>query len=119
MQQTLPVYDNFVAFMEAVVIPRRSANPGDLRLDGREPSESNPNNAGYFRHHVREWTVRGNTRYEPLMLAYDAIIKGETDDPFEEERNKEGNLRLVPSDNIRRRMARPDVRHIYIYHYGA
>jgi hypothetical protein len=119
MQQTLQFYDSFVEFMEAVVIPRRPANPDDIRLDGREHWESNPENAGYFHHLGKEWTVRGNTRYEPLMLAYDAIMKGETSSPFEEERNKEGNLCLILLDNIRLRKACPDVKHMYIYHYGA
>lgn len=71
------ICESFVAFMESVAIPQKSANPNDIRLDG-ETSGGNRTVAGMFRHHNKVWKVHADTRFEPLMLGYNSIKNGNT-----------------------------------------
>ena len=106
-------YASFIAFMESVVIPKKAANPNDIRLDG-ETSGGNRTVAGMFQHHNKVWKVHADTRYEPLMLAYNSIKEGKADDPFMEEPTRNGNS-LILTNSVRGLMKKPRFKHLYIY----
>lgn len=108
-------YGSFSSFVESVVIPQKSANPAHIRLDGNT-SGGSWNVAGIFRHHDKFWQVHDDTHYEPLLLAYDLMKKGMVNDPFIEEITTTGKRKcLVLQDTIRRLMAKPRFKHLYIY----
>ncbi len=108
-------YDNFSSFMESVVIPKKSANPTHIRLDGNT-SGSSWNVEGVFQHHGKIWQVHDDTHYEPLLLAYDSMKKGKVDDPFAEEVTNTGKRRcLVLHGEVRKLMAKPRFKHLYVY----
>jgi hypothetical protein len=107
------IYNSFMAFMDAVVFPRRDANPSQIRLDG-QLSGGNREVAGEFRHRGKVWKVHADTRYEPLILAYTALKDGKTRDPFSEQRTKKGTC-LVLEDQVRGGMGKARGKYIYIY----
>lgn len=105
-------YQSYVAFVEHVVLPRRSRNPHHIRLDG-ETSGGNTVVAGVFRHDGREWKVHEDSHYEPLLIAYEAM-KGGDPSPFVEQQTKRGTaLDLKPELRLRR--SNPRHKHLYIY----
>ncbi|MGI8469862.1 MAG: hypothetical protein ACR2N3_15585 [Pyrinomonadaceae bacterium] len=106
-------HENFLAFMESVIIPQKTANPNDIRLDGRT-SGGNRIVAGMFRHRDKIWKVHSDTRYEPLMLAYKSLKENKSDNPFVEEPTRNGNC-LILTDSIQRLMEKPRFKHLYIY----
>lgn len=106
-------HENFLAFMESVIIPQKTANPNDIRLDGRT-SGGNRIVAGMFRHHNKVWKVHSDTRYEPLMLAYESLKEDKSGDPFVEEPTRNGNC-LTLKDSIQKSMEKPRFKHLYIY----
>ena len=109
------VYDSFESFVESVVIPQRTANPTHIRLDGNT-SGGNREVAGVFRHRRKVWKVHADTHYEPLLLAYDLIKQGQTNDPFVEEVTNTGSgTCLVLQDNIQRLLSKPRFKYLYIY----
>jgi hypothetical protein len=107
------IYENFVAFMDFVVIPQQAANPNHIRLDG-ETSGGIRAVAGMFRHHNKVWKVHADSGYEPLLLAYESIVEGRVADPFLEELTRRGNC-LILTDSVRRLMVNPRFKHLYIY----
>jgi len=104
------MYNDFIEFMEAVVLPRHSANPDAIRLDGALTG-GNFDEAGRFRHHDREWGVAEDSHYEPLKIALAAAESGI--DPFVEEPTKTG-LRLDLAPELQAKYSLPH-RHMYIY----
>ena len=106
-------HENFLAFMELMIIPQKIANPNNIRLDGRT-SGGNRMVAGLFRHHNKIWKVHSDTRYAPLMLAYNSLKEGKSGNPFVEEPTRNGNC-LVLSHDIQRLMKKPRFKHLYIY----
>lgn len=109
-------YPTYRVFVEQVILPMRSANPTDKRLDG-QPTGGNRDVVGRFKHQRRLWKVHADTHYEPLLLAYEALVTGETSDPFVATPTSRGyRLDLVPVLQARR-LARH--RHMYIYEVGA
>ena len=107
------VYDSFVDFMETVVLPMKQANPTDIRLDGRV-SGGSWDHVGSFLRGSRVWTVYADSRYQPLLTAYEAIRKGEADDPFVESPMQSGD-RLDLTDNLQKATG---LRHRYLYIYA-
>jgi hypothetical protein len=107
------IYDSFSELMESRLLPQRAASPTHLRLDGAQTG-GNLEVAGRFRHHRKVWRIHADTHYEPLMIAYDAIKKDKTCDPFVEESTPHGNC-LVLRDTFLRSMTVPRFKHIYIY----
>ena len=96
--------------MRRVVLPRRSADPDHIRLDGARTG-GNWEKVGEFRHHGSVWNVYADTHYEPLMIAYSAAEVGK--DPFIEEDTSRGrSLTLTPELRMRQRS-----RHKYMYIY--
>ena len=82
------IHKTFRDLMESAILPQRSANPDDVRLDGRARG---PNGrAGFFfLHHNKVWQINLDTHYEPLKIAYDLFIDGDSD-PFVEEPTQTG-----------------------------
>src|SRR5437870_1460147 len=80
-------HQDFVSFMQSVVLPRKAANPDHLRLDGRR-SGGNRDVVGIFCHHEKTWRVNADTHYETLDLAYWTALEGR--EPFVEEATKGG-----------------------------
>lgn len=109
------VYGSFESFIEAVVLPKKDANPLHIRLDGNT-SGGNREIAGVFRHQNKVWKVHADTHYEPLLLAYNSVKKGETNNPFSEEVTKNGTgICLVLKDKTRCLLIKPRFKHLYIY----
>lgn len=105
------MYDDFLSFMRAEVLPRRTANPDHIRLDGATTGGSREV-AGRFRYHDLAWVVHADTHYEPLMLAYHIAEAGA--DPFVEEDTARGRcLSLTPQ--LRAQQGSP---HKYLYIYS-
>ena len=113
------VYDSFKAFMEKLVIPQKKANPNHIRLDGKT-SGSTREAAGMFRHHNKVWKVDADTRYEPLLLAYDLMKKGAVNDPFVEEATATGKgTCLVLREKVKKLLPYSRFKYHYIYEIPA
>lgn len=107
------VYDDFLSFVRAEVLPRQAANPDHVRLDGTNTGGSR-DVAGRFRHNDLAWVVHADTHYEPLLLAYAAAEAGA--DPFVEEDTARGRcLALTPA--VRALQQSPH-KHLYIYSWS-
>lgn len=105
-------YDSYAAFVEGVVLPKRAANPNDRRLDGEE-SGGNWAVAGIFQHEGRRWKVHEDSHYEPLLIAYDAVRRGDPS-PFVLEPTARGVcLNLKPE--LRRAMTNQRHKYLYVY----
>ena len=105
-------YPSYAAFVEAVVLPRRQAKPGDRRLDGWQ-SGGNFAVAGVFRYDGRDWKVHEDSHYEPLLIAYEAFKNGDQR-PFVEQPTKRATtLDLKP--DLRARTSSGRFKYLYIY----
>jgi len=104
------VYQDFVSFMSAEVLPKRAANPNHIRLDGRRTG-GNRDSAGEFVHHSRRWVVHADTHHEPLEIAFTSAMEG--DDPFIEEETEKGRSLCLRDDLRAQQSTRP--KHLYIY----
>jgi hypothetical protein len=104
------IYPSFVAWVEAAVIPLQQANPTWHRLDGRE-SGGNRAVVARFQHQGQTWQVHGDTRFGPVMRAYEAITAQQVADPFIVEwADRRNCLNLVESLRGRQRP-----KHFYVY----
>jgi hypothetical protein len=54
------MYDDFISFMQAEVLPRQAANPDHVRLDG-DTTGGNRESAGTFSHDGSDWVVHADT----------------------------------------------------------
>jgi hypothetical protein len=107
------VYNDFLSFIRAEVLPRRAANPSDIGLSGATTVHS-ADVVAWFVHNGLAWGVYAATHYQPLMLAYAAVEAGT--DPFVEEDTPQGRcLALTPE--LRARQRSPH-RYLYIYRMG-
>jgi hypothetical protein len=113
----MKIYDNFKEYIELFVKPRKSENPDHFRLDGWK-SGSNLEIAGVFRHQNKVWKVHGDTRYEPLLLAYDVMTK-RLEDPFIEQITitGKGNTLTLKND-VQQLLSKPRFKYLYIYRYN-
>jgi hypothetical protein len=75
------IYSSFRDWVVAEVIPLQKKNPNWIRLDG-ELNGGNRNVVGQFTHAGRVWVVHGDTRFDPVLRAYNAILNGSAKDPF-------------------------------------
>jgi len=106
------VHDDFIFFMRLQVLPRRKEHPEHIRLDGREGGGSRTE-FGAYRHYGVVWKVDEDTRYEPLIFAYNAAVTGE--DPFVEVETQTGHgRRLLLNEDLTRRYA-SRFKYLYIY----
>lgn len=104
------MFDDFSAFVRAVVLPGRAAHPDHVRLDGRTAG-GNWDVAGTFRHNGEAWRVHADSHYEALLIAYEGAATGA--DPFIETATKRGRcLALTPELRARRQSRH---KHLYIY----
>lgn len=104
-------FGSYEQFVGEVVLPRRRANPSHLRLDG-EQSGGNWSVAGTFRHGAREWRVHEDSHFEPLLIAYAAVQRGE--DPFDVETTRAGRVSLVLKPSLRAQQT-TRYKHFYVY----
>ena len=112
----MKIYDNFREYAKLFVIPRKKENPDQKRLDGRE-SGGNREILGVFRHQDKVWKVHGDSRYEPILLAYEAMKKSQN--PFIEKPTNSGKgSSLVLRDEIQLLSSTPKAKHLYIYEYN-
>ena len=112
----MEIYDSFNEYVESFLIPRKNENPNQKRLDGRE-SGGNREILGVFRHQNKVWKVHGDTRYEPILLAYEAMKKSEN--PFIERATNSGKGNtLVLRDEFQQLLSKPKAKHLYIYEYN-
>ena len=107
------IYDGFLELMESALLADRAANPTHVRLDGAQTG-GNWEVAGRFRHHGKVWKVHADTHYEPLMIAYNAVKKNNSFDPFVEQPTQHGKC-LVLKDPLHHSKSVPRFKHIYIY----
>jgi hypothetical protein len=75
------VHNSFEAWVRAEVLPLQKKNPTWKRLDG-QPAGGNRAAAGRFWYAARVWTVHADTRFEPVLRAYEAVASGAVPDPF-------------------------------------
>jgi hypothetical protein len=81
------IHNSFRDWVAAEILPLQRENPSWHRLDG-ESSGGTRNVVGRFRHVGRVWVVHGDTRFEPVLRAYEAIATGSLQDPFTVQRAK-------------------------------
>ena len=68
--------------MQAFVLPRRAGvRPHDRIAEGGDPAKRPPVVA-WFRHGGVEWGVEGDTRFEPLLVAWDGIASSPGSESF-------------------------------------
>ena len=104
------IYDSFKDWVEQVVHPLQKKNPNWHRLDG-QTSGGNRNDVGKFRYRDRVWIVHADTRFAPVIRAYQSITNGTVPDPFTIQRAKVRDcLDLLPKLKIPNQP-----KHLYIY----
>jgi hypothetical protein len=103
------VPQSFVEWVEAEVLPLHQRNPTWERLDGRSAG-GNLEELGRFQHAGRLWVVHGDTRFAPIVRAYDAIRRGLVADPFVIER-----ARTRDCLNLRHDLRERGPKHFYVY----
>jgi len=108
------IYQSFISFVEAVVLPRRAANPAHRRLDG-QTTGGNRESSGRFKHRGSTWVVHADTHYEPLVAAYEAALLGT--DPFLEAPTRSGTCLDLVAD-VRSTLADTRFKYLYIYEVG-
>ncbi len=108
-------YRDLSSFMEEFVLPLKERIAAPIRLDGLVGTPTGQWGMVAFHHGGRIWSADGDTRFEPLEIAYAAIQAAPTADPFEVKvTNKGKRLKLV---------LRPDLQatrgtraaHLYMY----
>lgn len=107
------IHSDFKLLMEAEILPRRTSNPEDIRLDGGR-KDGYPKVAGRFRYNNKVWRVADDTHYEPLIIAYEAMKKDASCEPFVEELTAKG-ASLVLTDGLRKLTSSNRFKHLYIY----
>lgn len=80
-KRCIVIHNSFKDWVVANVLPLQKNNPTWHRLDG-QLSGGNRNIVGKFRHANRVWVVHGDTRFDPVVRAYQAMAKGAVPDPF-------------------------------------
>ena len=106
------VFNSFVEFMDAVVLPRRAEHPEHRRLDG-QPSGSNQDVVGRFQHAGSTWYLNADSHYEPLLLAYEAAT-AEGSDPFVQQATRRGGKSLSLREDLQRRRNTPH-KNFFVY----
>jgi len=77
----MTVHGSFVEWVEKDILPLKKQKPTWKRLDG-EAAGGNRKVVGEFRHAGLIWVVHGDSQFEPILRAYDAITTGKVSDPF-------------------------------------
>jgi hypothetical protein len=104
------IYASFVECVEGCILPLQQANPTWVRLDGQQAG-GNTNAAARFRHDGQVWKIHADSRFIPIMRAFEAVASGNIEKPFVRERTKNGDcLNLVPSLRGSQK-----AKHFYVY----
>jgi hypothetical protein len=106
------IYESFVAFAEDFLPKLRHAHPNAERLDART-SGSSWDITGTFQHHGQTWNIHGDTRVEPVEIAYQHALNGQ--DPFMETTTRGGRQTLDLTEELRKKLSDPRRKHLYIY----
>lgn len=80
-------HNSFKDWVEKEVLPLQKKHPSWHRLDGL-PSGGNRKVVGRFRYAGLDWVVHGDTRFDPVLRAYQAIKSGAVPNPFDIQRTK-------------------------------
>ncbi|MDQ2730324.1 MAG: hypothetical protein M3Y56_01580 [Armatimonadota bacterium] len=104
------IHDSFSLWVDAEALPLQRAHPTWHRLDGWSAG-GNREVVGRFRYADQVWVVHGDTRFNPVLCAYQALRSGLTADPF-----------LIEQAKVRRCLnLKPEIRsaqlpkHFYVY----
>ena len=81
------IHNSFDDWVISEVLPLQKNNPSWHRLDGRLKG-GNRSVVARFRYARRVWKVHGDTRIEPVIRAYKAIVSGIMKDPLIIQRTK-------------------------------
>lgn len=104
------IYGSFVECVEHCILPLQQAHPSWLRLDGRQ-SGGNTNVIARFRYDGQVWKIHADSRFAPILRAFEAFDSGNVEDPFVRERTKNGDcLNLIPSLRGSQK-----AKHFYVY----
>ena len=110
------IHSDFKRPMEAEILPSRMSNPEDIRLDGGR-KDGYPRIAGRFRYNNKTWRIADDSHYEPLIIAYEAMKKDPSCEPFVDELTTKG-CSLVLTDELQKLRTRNRFKHFYIYQDG-
>lgn len=113
----MKIYESFNEYVELFVIPGKKENPDEKRLDGWDHG-GNLEILGIFQHQNKIWKVHGDTRYEPILLAYE-VMRNKSVDPFiqKETTTGKGNT-LVLKEEFQQLLSKPKIKYLYIYEYN-
>jgi hypothetical protein len=107
------VHPDFHSFMEKLVLPHKASNPSQLRLDG-QTSGSSRAIFGKFRHFGKVWEVHEDTRFEPLIIAFEAMRRG--GEPFEmESTSTNKRVCLVLHRKLKHLLGSSRFKYLYVY----
>lgn len=89
------IYASFAECVEGCILPLQQANPTWLRLDGHQVG-GNTNVVARFQHDGQVWKIHADSRFAPVMRAFEAVASGNIENPFVRERTKNGDcLNLI------------------------
>jgi hypothetical protein len=104
------IYASFVECVEGCLLPLQQANPTWLRLDGQQTG-GNTNVVARFRHDGQVWKIHADSRFAPIMRAFEAVESGNINDPFIREQTKNGDCLNL----IKVLRGAQKVKHFYVY----
>jgi hypothetical protein len=104
------IYPSFAECVEECIFPLQQANPTWLRLDGQQAG-GNTTVVARFRHDGQVWKIHADSRFSPIMRAFEAVASGNIENPFVRERTKNGDcLNLIVS-----LLGSQKAKHFYVY----
>lgn len=92
------IYESFEEWVRENVLAHRQLHPTWFRLDGRTQN-GNQTIFAKFKHLDLIWKVHADTRFDPVLRAYDAIINGTHPHPLRMTRTRNDRsdcLTLIP-----------------------
>jgi len=104
------IYASFVECVEGCIIPLQQEHPTWLRLDGQQ-SGGNTNIVARFRHDGQVWKIHADSRFTPIMRAFEAVASGNIEGPFVRERTQNGYC-LNLTEPLR---GSQKAKHFYVY----
>lgn len=104
------IYASFVECVDGCILPLQQANPTWVCLNGRHTG-GNRNVVARFRHDGQVWKIHADSRFKPIMRAFEAVASGNFENPFVRERTKNGeSLNLIVSLRGSQK-----AKHFYVY----
>ena len=107
------IHQSFCEWVESEVLPLQQSHADWNRLDGWQQG-SNREIAGRFIHQNRTWSVHGDTRFKPVIAAYEAIRNKHHPNPFVIALTKTGASECL---TLVQNIWSPNLpKHFYVYH---